>query len=187
MGDSNKKNYWWIWIAVVIVVIILIVIYVITLGSADVGQKSILPKELKASKEDALKRHEALKKELDKQTALRDKLERKFKRAYRMVRVGLLAIWLGPLSCLYYFGIVRDIGDALNYSEGSFIIIAILNFITFGNLTNLDSFLAMTRNRVENLVWGKYITLPEDIKKTQQEIASLSLDTNKNGYPKIYH
>ncbi|MFZ6009476.1 MAG: hypothetical protein ACOYXT_03940 [Bacteroidota bacterium] len=141
----------------------------------DLADKDELPKEFKDSKDQAFQRHEALKRELEQKVALKEKLARRFKSVYAVVRFVLVTMWLGPLYVLYRLGIVINVEDALNYSQASFFILLILNFITFGSLTNLNDFLGVIKLRVENWVWSKHLNLSDDILAKNQELETLAI------------
>lgn len=171
---SRKKNStnFWIWFAVILILVVVIILYVCTLGAVNVSNDG-LAKEFKESKEDAIKRHALLKAEIFKKIALCKKLTRRFKIAYAITRVLLVLIWLIPLYILYTHGMITDVGGALDYSQGSLVVILILNFMTFGTLTNLDNFIAIVKTRVENFVWGKNITLPDQIQNDENDLLTL--------------
>ena len=76
--------------------------------------------------------------------------------------------------------IVKELEDFLNCSQAMLIGLIVLNFLTFGNLTNLTSFLNNIRRHVENRVWGKYINIDEKIATNEAEIDRLSNQIIKN-------
>jgi hypothetical protein len=175
MSSTRKIPNWVIWTIVVVVILIIIIAYIASLGTVNLTNKEDLPTEFRDSREQALLRHKALKKELDQKLALREKLNKRFKAVYAIVRFALVALWLGPLYLLYRYEIISEVGDALNYSEASFFIILILNFITFGNLTNLSEFLTVLKARVENWVWAKNLNLTDDILANSRELENVTL------------
>jgi hypothetical protein len=179
--NTKKRIPWWGWLIIIIVIVIIIVAYVASLGTIDLTKKEAIPEEFKDTREAARLRHEALKKELERMVSLRDHLNRRFKWVYTGVRVVLVLLWVSFLFLLYYFDVVNTLEDALNYSEASFIVIAIMNFITFGSFADLKDFLSIIKTRVENWVWAQNIDLHVEIELKNQEIASLS--TVINGPP----
>lgn len=178
--NTKKSTPWWVWVIVVVVIIIIIVAYIASLGTIKVIDKENLPDALKDSKEDANKRHAALKAELDKMVALRKKMERRVKIIYTFVRLTLVGLWGACIYTLYHFGFITNMSDFLNYSEGSLILFIALNFITFGNLTNLNDFLSSLRVRVENFVWSTKILLSADIMKTEKELNKMQIPLFEN-------
>jgi uncharacterized protein YpmS len=170
---KERSLPWWVWAIIVIIgITIFIVVYTASLGTLKSIDKPNLPDALKDSKEEANKRHAALKAELDKMIALRKKMERRVAIIYTFVRLILVGLWVGLMYTLYYYEFIKNVGDFLNYSEASLIVLLAFNFITFGNITNLNDFLSSVRIRVENIVWSTKITLSKDIMKTQDELAN---------------
>lgn len=119
-------------------------------------------------------------KELDTMISLRDKLNRRFKIVYTLVRVSLVLLWVGFIYILYYLDVVNTLEDALNYSEASLLVIFMMNFITFGSIADLKEFLSVVKIRVENWIWGKNVDLPNVIERTANEITELELSLNEH-------
>ncbi len=158
-----------------VAILIIIIAYIALIGTVNLASKEDLRKEFKYTGDQALMRPKALKKELDQKIALREKLNKRFRAAYAIFRFALVALWPGPLYLLYRYEIITEVGDALNYSEASFFIILIFNFLTFGNLTNLSEFLTILKARVENWAWAKNLNLTEDILVKNRELENVTL------------
>lgn len=175
MESKKEKSYWWIWPLVILIIVVGVVIYLVSLGSAKVSSNDLLPKEFTDSKKDVLKLHAALNLKLETKILLKDKLAKRFTRVYTVVRIVLIAVWITPLYFLYRFGMITNLGDALNYTEVLLLGLLTTNFITFGSLANLTEFISLVKARVENWVWGKNITLEGEIDLIGKELKSISI------------
>lgn len=178
MANQNNKDYGWFWIAIIIVAVI--VIYLLTFGNFNPENFQSRYDELKESLEKAKNRNKKLQVLIEKKTQLKKKLAKRFKRIYFTVRVILVMLWFALLFACYTSGLITNLGDALNISESMLLVLVLLNFITFGTLTNLDKFLESIKTRVENRVYGKYLTIEEKLEmdkmlklETENEINAL--------------
>lgn len=158
---------------IVILIIILIIVFVISLGKLDVGKTQFVPDEFQDNKEDAKRKHKRLSELLAKQEQLKIKLTKTFKRMYFAVRLLFVLLWGGVLFALYKFNLIEDLGDVLNYSEAGILICLILNFLTFGTISNLHNFVNLIRTKLENWIWGEYIHLDNKIENHKSELKEL--------------
>lgn len=159
---------------IVIIFIIILLIFLATLGS--VGSQNIpnLPVEFKDSKEEAKRKHKRLSDHIEKIIALRKKLEKRFRKIYLFIRLGLVLIWLLFLLAFYFAGCITSLNDVLTYSEASVLVIVVFNFLTFGTITNLNNYLDIIKTKTENWVYGKYIDLNKKIEFQKQELDNLA-------------
>jgi hypothetical protein len=155
---------------IVIIVIILLVLFLASLGFFNPRDIPKVPKEYKDSKEEAVKRHQELEDQLKNKEDLKNKLERKFKRAYFIIRFVLISFWFVILGILYYFGLINNLSDALNYSELLIILLVVINFLTFGTLSNLEKFIDLIKIKTENWIYGKNIKLNSEIEQLKSEL-----------------
>jgi len=158
---------------IVLLIIFILILFVVSLGSVSSSNLTILPEELKDSKEEAKRRHKRLLTLIEKQEALKIKLDKKFKQIYFFVRLGFILLWVFILYSFQQFGLIKNLGDILNYSQLSIIIIAGLNFLTFGSITNLKTFLDYIKTITQNLVYKKYLSLNQKIKLNKFELTTL--------------
>jgi ABC-type multidrug transport system fused ATPase/permease subunit len=173
MGKKEKDyNY----IIIAIIVFAFIVLYLISLGKIKDTTFRSRYDVLNESLEKANARHTKLQASIDKKVELKEKLKKRFRWIFFSVRILLVAFWAVALVGLYLFGIVVNIGDALNYSNAFILVLITLNFITFGSLTNLSSFINAIKTRVENWVYGKYVSIDEII-----EVDKVKLEGTKKG------
>jgi polyferredoxin len=170
---SKKEEDVAIWILVLLLVLF-IVIYVVSLGTLNNGKVNMFPVEFKDSKEEVKRKHKRLKELLDKQQALKSRLEKRFKRTYFFVRLFFILIWAAGLFILFVFRVVNNIGDALNYSEACILVMVVLYFLIFGSISSLENFIDLIKSRVENLVCGKYININEKIELNISELEKLN-------------
>ena len=166
-------------ILIVIIVIIILLLFVASLGTIDPGSISKIPDEYKDTKEEAKRRHKKLGELIEKQTALKIKLDKKFKRIYFFVRLGLVLLWFGILSIFYFFDQIKNVGDVLNFSQASILILLVLNFLTFGTITNLKNFIDIIKTETENWIYGKYITIEQRIEINKKELSVLEEEIKK--------
>jgi hypothetical protein len=170
----RKKNSDIATFLIVLLVIVVIIIFVVSLGSVNPSDIGKIPQAFKDSKEEAKRRHQKLVELIKKQEALKIKLNKKFKRIYFFVRVGLVILWLTALYICYFLGLIKTLGDALNYSEASILILIVFNFLTFGTLTNLENYLHLVKTKTENWIYGKYLTIENKIETNKSELTVLA-------------
>jgi hypothetical protein len=177
MMNRRKNNDLHILI-IIIVIIIILVLFVATLGGIGPGSIAKIAEEYKDSKEEAKQKHKRLEEHIKNQEALKAKLAKIFKRVYFGVRLGLVIIWFGIMSILVGFGLIKDLSDFLNYSEASILIFVVMNFITFGTITNLKNFIDLIKTKTENLIYGKHIKIDAKIEEYKDELKKLDDDIN---------
>lgn len=165
MSDKNTETKLWVK-ALVVVVIILLIPFAIKLLKA-----SWL--EFKESYKKAQKRHEELEDRIENNQALKEKLERKFKNLYFLVRFSLVVLWASVIGALYYWGYVQNLEDVLNYSEALILAWCTVNFLFYGSFSNIKGAINSIRIRLENRVWRKHLDLEDKIKQDKAELAEL--------------
>jgi len=169
--ERNKKNWDDLIIIVALIVITIVIVYIVTVGKINLIQ--IIDETNKKTRNEAIRKHERLKIHLDKQKDLKEKLTRKFKRIYFAIRLLFVLGWASGIAILYYYKIVTDLSSFLNYSQATVLLFILLYFLTFGNLTNLNTFLNMIKSRLENWIWGKHINIDKIITINEEELKSL--------------
>lgn len=132
----------------------------------------------KEDKEKAINRHKRLTKLIEGKETLKKKLNKRFKIVYFGVRFVLISIWLALSYILYYYGYIKDVGDFLNYSEITILVIIGSNFMLFGSLSNINNYIDFIKIKTENLVYGKYINIDEEIDR-HKEADKIVLDKIK--------
>lgn len=175
---KNKHNWGNSNFLIAVVIVIVIIVFLLSLGK--INWSSTIDKSQGKSKEDIKRRHDKLKTLVDKQKALKEKLSKRFRWIYFFIRLLFVSIWGIGILLLIKWRIVKELEDFLNCSQAMLIGLIVLNFLTFGNLTNLTSFLNNIRRHVENRVWGKYINIDEKIATNEAEIDRLSNQIIKN-------
>jgi len=170
---AKKKNDRFLTFLLVLFIIVLIIIFVASLGQVNISDTVSSPKEFKDTKEQAQRRHDKLKVLIEKQIALKEKLTKRFRRIYFAVRLSFIALWGGYIFVLIKLHWIQNLGDALNYSEAAILVCVALNFLTFGNLSNLNSFLGLIKLKLENWIWGKHINISESIEENKTELKML--------------
>lgn len=176
--SKNRNKYNWDNSNLLIAIIIVIVIIVFLISLGKINWSSTIDKSQGKSKDDIQRRHDILKALVDKQKALKEKLAKRFRWIYFFIRLVFVGIWT-VITLFIKWELINELGDFLNYSQAFFIGLVVMNFLTFGNLANLKSFLDNIKNRVENRVWGKYINIDNKISANVLEINSLSNQIEK--------
>lgn len=87
------------------------------------------------------------------------------------MRFGFILLWGAYIFVLIKFQCIENLGDALNYSEAAILVCIALNFLTFGTVTNLNSFIDLIKLKLENWIWGKYVNIDKDIEEDKKELA----------------
>lgn len=171
MNQDNKDKSTF---QIVFIIIFLIIIYLAVLGKIDIENFWKIPDEFKETKEKAKIRHEKLRNIIEKQLVLKSKLEKRFKNIYFFVRFGFVVLWFTLLFIIYQFGYIKNIGDILDFTEASILVLLVINFLTFGTITKLEKFISIIKTRTENMVYGKYINIDEKINLNKIEESELA-------------
>jgi hypothetical protein len=172
----RKQDNSFNWGLVVLVIAFVIVLYLLSLGNFNGSYFRSRYDELSESLANAKSRHKKLESLISKKHNLKKKLRKRFKLTYFFVRFLLVSIWGIALFGLFKLGWVINLGDAMNYSNVFVLLLITLNFLTFGNLTNMNAFLDSLKVRIENWVYGKYVSINVII-----EVDNLKLVENKKG------
>lgn len=170
---KTKRKIPNIWI--VLVIILIIIIFILSFGRITSDEIKIIPDEYRDTKEEAKRKHNRLLAIIEKKEELKSRLAKKFKQVYFFVRIGLVTIWLLLLLPLYINGFIKNLNDLLSFSEACLLIIIIMNFITFGTITNLKNYLRVIKNKTENWIYGKYINIEADIDNHKIELSVLKV------------
>lgn len=176
--SKSKSNWENNVIIIAVIIVVIIIIYLVSAGRINLTTK--IDKNEEESIEETKRKHARLKNHLEKQKALREKLAQRFWWIYFVTRLIFVVLWGLLVFILSKFHLAQNLGDFLNYFEAIFIGFIVLNFLAFGNLTNLNSFLENIKNRLENRVWGKYINIDDKIASNEEEINRLSDQIKKS-------
>ncbi|MEY3500061.1 MAG: hypothetical protein RL308_1730 [Bacteroidota bacterium] len=164
MSKRESNNFW-----IIVLIIVLFVLYLASLGTISSDQIRKTPKAFRDEQEEAKKKHKRLVELIEKQKVLKKKLAIKFKRIYVGVRIGLVLIWGGIMATLVGLGLIENLGDFLNYTEVSVLVILTFNFLTFGSLKNFRDYVVMLKTRTENWVYGKYVDIDLRIESAEKK------------------
>ena len=177
--DEEQNN----WFIIVIVVIIMAILFVINFKFKNVKE------EFKLSAEEAKRRHDRLLKHIEKKEGLKTKLDNKFKNYYLFARIGFVLIWFIILTILVFAGLIKNLGDALNYSEVLILLLILFNFIAFGSLKRLDDFVDYIKLTIKNLIYKKYEKLDKQIGEHKAELVGLEeiIDENQTEISSFQH
>ncbi|KYG72822.1 hypothetical protein [Roseivirga echinicomitans] len=179
MAHDEVKVPKWLIVLIVVILFFALIVYITTLGKVDIGAKGGFPEEFKENKEKAQSRHKKLVDLIAKKIEVKTKLERRFRSIYLWVRVLFVAAWAGLMLLGFHMGYINNLEDTLNYSEATLLIAFGFNFLCFGSLTNLERTLQHVKTRLENWIYGKYITIQDDIDRNQLELFQLKIDTQQ--------
>jgi hypothetical protein len=168
------KNWkWWHWLLLVLVVTAGIILFVVTLGKIDLNAGSdekLSTTEKKRLAKERIKQYEI---ELAKDQALKQKLDKRVTRIFAGTRVLLVGLW-GSVMCVFWnAGFIHNISDFLTYTEATLLAVVTINFITFGSITSVESFIEWVKNRIAIKVYKHNVMLPEVIENKQKEMKEL--------------
>ena len=172
---SNPVNI----IIIVIIIVFVIVFFVVTLGQIETASLNVLPAEFKDNSAASKSRHKRLLELIQKKEGLKSKLDKRFRITFFAVRIVLVALWFSVLFTFYKLDLIKDLEDVLNYSQASLFLLFILNFITFGTITELKNFIDVIKTKSENWVYGKYINLNDKIALDKEKAALLVKEIKK--------
>lgn len=179
MKDKNRS--WWF--LIVIGVIIVILVYLFSFGYFNLSDES--ESDNKSIEEDIdplvkLKtRHKKYVELAQKRRELREKLNKKFKRIYLAVRLGLCFLYIGLNLTLYFSFGVQNLGDILNWNELALLILAFISFATFGTLANLKEFIDGIKIKLENRIFGKHLNIDDKLHEDERGIILLEAEINE--------
>ena len=163
----NKKE----WIILGFILLAAIFLYLVSFGYIDISgndeKESFSEKRRKA-----LHRHGKLQQLISIREELKAKLDKKFKIYYFLARTGVVLLWLGANATVYFL-FNKGFNDLLTYNEIGLFAILIIIFLRFGNITNVQNIVNYFKTKIENRVYGKYVSLPEKIEEHKEEIKQI--------------
>jgi hypothetical protein len=171
--EKDLEHKYLILLVTVLVILFVLIIYVATLGRVSSSEINPLPEEFKDANEIARLRHARLQTLIEKREALKLKLQNRFRWIYFSVRSSLVAGWLGILHGLFANNLIDNLGDVLNYSEAGILLLLIAHFLTFGSISNLNSYIDLIKLKTENYVYGRYLNIDEKIVTNKIELAQI--------------
>jgi len=173
--DSSDDSMW----LIVILIIIAIVLLIISSGKQNIN-KNANSSSFNDSIEEAKRKHKRLKALVDKQIALKTKLDKLFKQTYFCVRIVIVLVWFGFLILLYKIGLMTNIiSDALSFSQAFLFLLTISYFITYGSIIGLNKYVEIIKIQTENKVYGKHVKLDNRIANNKTDLKKLE----SNAYP----
>jgi hypothetical protein len=171
--EKDLEHKYLILLVTVLVILFVLIIYVATLGRVSSSEINPLPEEFKDANEIARLRHARLQTLIEKRETLKPKLQNRFRWIYFSVRSSLVAGWLGILYGLFANNLIDNLGDVLNYSEAGILLLLIAHFLTFGSISNLNSYIDLIKLKTENYVYGRYLNIDEKIVTNKIELAQI--------------
>lgn len=170
MSRKRSNNVAWIWI--ILIVVLILIIYLVSLGKVNLSETGSI-KEFKDTKEQAKNRYDKLIRLIEEKEGLKQKLNRRFRLTYFAVRIILSSLFIGYNLILFFVFEINKLGDLLNWNELFLIGFALVSFLTFGSVHNLNEFILNLRIRLENFVYGKYVDIDKQITKHIEERESI--------------
>lgn len=171
--EEDEKTF-----LIVLVIVLIVIIYIATLGNVNIGNGIKFPSEFKDSNEEAERKHKRLEALVDKQEVLKRRLNTRFKFVYFFVRLVFVGLWVGMIILLSVFRLVSTLSDILDWSEVFLLVLLVVNFLTFGTLTNLENFINILKNKIENWIYGKHVKIDEKIVTNKQELKVIETQIN---------
>ena len=177
MIEQEKNNTF----LLIFVIVIIIIIYVGSFGQVDLTLEKVSKEndEQKYNLSKLQSRHKKLKALIEKKEALNERLNKKFKRIYFGVRLVLVSIYLGYNAILYFAFNITNLGDLLNWNQFALIVIALISFIAFGTLTNVQDFINNIKMRLEYRTYDKYVDITEQVETHKKEEMKLTATITK--------
>ena len=157
-------------------ILILIIAFIASLGKLNIGEKGIITEEFRDNKEQAKRRHDKLKVLIEKQEETKKRLSKLFDRFYLFIRLLFVSFWLTILFTLYHFNFLKDLSDLIDYSEAILLIFLTFNFLTFGTISNLNSFVSLIKTKLENWIWRKHINIDKKIEDNKTALKQLETE-----------
>jgi Na+-transporting methylmalonyl-CoA/oxaloacetate decarboxylase gamma subunit len=174
LNDMNKRAPILLMPFVVVIFvfmfILLLAVYLVSLGNIDFlmepevnrpkkktnGQDQ-QPLSLSQRKQQVEYQHLELQLAIAHHEKLQTFLRKRVGLMYFYVRLGLLALWLGGNFVLYYrYG--WDMDRIMNYNSLALLAVAVYIFLFHRNLDELKEMTRFLRNKVENRVYGEFIS-----------------------------
>jgi hypothetical protein len=165
MNSKHVNN-----IVIAVIIIIIVLIYLGTFGQVDITDKDERKRQFVEKQKLAEHRHRKLLLLLLQKTELKSKLDRKFKIAYFLSRVILVALYITLNFVSYYFGGANSLEKLLSWNQIAIIIIAAVGFLFYKKLIAIPQVITYFKLRIENWVYGKYLNLPTDIQTLETSI-----------------
>ena len=165
MSKSSKTKWEDSNIVIAIIVIAIIIIYIISIGKINF-----------TSKIDNEKQIDKTRKELKELRKIKSKKQKRYKLVYFLIRLGFVILWAIITFILYKTKLIQNLGEFLNYTQVIVLSFLIINFLTFGNITNVKAFLGIIKNSLKRRIYGKYINIDERIAEKQVKLTKLKVE-----------
>lgn len=168
-------------ILLIITIVIVILIFIGSFGQVNIA----IEKEEKPNSNDEnylntlQKEYQKLKALIKQKEALNIRLNKKFKRIYFGVRLGLTFVYIGYNALLFFVFKITKLGDLLNWNQFAIIIISIFSFIAFGTFANVKEYIYNLKMKLESSVYKKHVTLNDELIIHKQKAIELTATINK--------
>jgi len=158
-----------------IAIIAVVALLILSLGKIDWSRKKATSPKKTQTLDDRIEsiriEHAEIEEILADKKKLKEKLARRFKRVYFLVRLVLLIIWALINLGFYLTGIASTLEDFLNVNQVIVIGFIAVAFLYSGGLSSISAGIGYIKNVVENIVYRKYLNLEAEIEsKTTQSI-----------------
>lgn len=168
-------------ILLIITIVIVILIFIGSFGQVNIAiEKEEKPSNTNESYLNSLqKEYQKLKALIKQKEALNIRLNKKFKRIYFGVRLGLTLVYLGYNALLFFIFKITALGDLLNWNQLAIIIISIFSFIAFGTFANVKEYIHNLKMKLESSVYKKHVNLNDELIIHKQKAIKLTTTINK--------
>jgi Na+/H+ antiporter NhaC len=180
MSKEDKETFWDSNLVIAIIIIVVIIIFIISLGSSDKSQSSTEDYEsTEDKKRKAEDRHRKLVELIKKKKDLKLKLDKKFSRIYLTVRILIVIMITSYNLLLWKFRLINSIGDFVDYNEVVLLAFGIVLFLVSREFKGVNEMISYFKNSIENIVYGKYVSIKTDIEKNESELKATSTEIAK--------
>jgi len=164
----------------IIVLLILLLLFVYTLTLGLYNPFSNKESSTKNNLDSLNSRYRKLVPHIEKQKALKKRLDTIFKWVYFSFRIMMVIIYLLTNYLAYKYLGFNDLNKLLNLNEAVAILLAILFFIIYGDLRNLSVSIDQMKNYIKYRVYKKHVNLNEKIEHREKEKNHLEIEINKH-------
>lgn len=177
---------------IILIIVLIILVYIMTVGYVNLldkleekdkkleidNENKIGKKEEKITLSKLKYRHGRLKEVISKNEEINNKLNRRFKLIYNIVKVILVLLFLGFVLILYFVFGITGLSQILTLIGASALFMVLLSFLSFGTLNGITDFNNKIKLKLESSIRSKCISIEEKLPVYRREERSLIAEIN---------
>ena len=183
MTLKKKSSQGFLDFVLALAMILVVIVLIVSFGRVDLSRTKNTPQKKNPSLDDRIEairiQHAKYERMLKSQKKLKERLGKRFKRIYFLVRCLLVAGWIGSNVGFSVVGIASTLEDFLNLNQAIIVIFVAATFLFSGGLSGISEGIKYVKNGVENIVYRKYLNLDADIESTIAHSNKLQLEKEK--------